>query len=206
MKKIVNNLVLFIYLIFFFKDEEDFPTYKEKFYLILSLLLEKIEVKRKVKLGDIKFNVVDDTEFKKTNNEKDLKIKFVNSFEVKYDKVGWDKEQKNIYDIIKKGGFDNSGKYGYIRISRDNICIDGQHRLISLKDNFKDNYEIIVKKNCIIKWKYFIKVTLRSLRKIILDNKIIESKGNIDIRNTQLIKNYGLLQYWNIIFPNEKIN
>ena len=199
MKKIINNLTLFIYLIFFFKDEEEFPTYKEKFYLILSLLLEKIEVKRKVKLGDIKFNIVDDTEFKKTKDEKDLKIKFVNSFDINFNKVSWDDEQNNIYDVIKKGGFDNSGKYGYIRISRDNICIDGQHRLISLKDNFDNDYELIVKKNCIIKWEFFIKVTLKSLRKVILDNKIIESKGGIDI------KNYGLLYYWNIIFPNDKI-
>lgn len=199
MKKIIDSLTLFIYLIFFFKGDEEFPTYKEKFYLILTILLEKIEVKRKVKLGDIKFNMVDDTEFNKTKDEKDLKIKFVNVFDINFKEVGWDDEQKNIYDLIKKGGFDDSGKYGYIRISRDNICIDGQHRLVSLKDNFDNDYELIVKKNCIIKWEFFIKVTLKSLRKVILDNKIIESKGGIDIEN------YGLIYYWNIMFPNDEI-
>ena len=56
--------------------------------------------------------------------------------------VVWSDEQLKLKEEIKNHQYKPNGEYP--SISLDNVCTDGNHRLISLKEYYDEDYEIVV--------------------------------------------------------------
>lgn len=109
-----------------------------KLIIILAWL---ISYKKTVKLGDIKY-ILDKKTMEKTN-----------TIDKKY--LKWNKEQKKIKNVITNGGYDQNNNPPII--TKDNICIDGHHRLFVLKQTQKDDFRVKVKKIWLLNWVTFHK-------------------------------------------------
>jgi adenylate kinase len=84
-----------------------------------------------VKVGDIKYGI---TKFKKLSDNKD-----------KMYGISWDEEQLIMRDEIKNGNYDDSKGLLPV-ISKNNVILDGYHRLTSLNYYHGSDYTIKVEK------------------------------------------------------------
>lgn len=123
----------------------------KKMIRILLIIFYFIRIKKKVKLSEIKFILDEDTLQKKSN----IKLSDIND---------WSEEQLELKDTILKGGYID-GLGGYPLITKDNICLDGHHRIVLLKNYKEEDYEITVNKLFMFKWNFlhkYYKIRLKS--------------------------------------------
>jgi hypothetical protein len=94
---------------------------------ILDSIREKLEEKNlvKVKISDIRFK------------------RFFGYRLVDRGSIKWDEEQLNLKDKIKGEGFDQE-KYGYIIINHKNLCLNGHHRIVILKELYGEDHQVTV--------------------------------------------------------------
>ena len=133
MSKIIKLLISTIIVpIFFFKDNRFGRTLKEKFKFFNFFLINSniFKLKKRIRLGDIKVVKYD---FLGTNNIEDLKINFITSPNT--NNISWSEEQKKMRENILKGNYKEGFNNDNIEISKDNIVIDGNHRISALKRN-----------------------------------------------------------------------
>jgi hypothetical protein len=104
-----------------------------KIFVIISLF---IKTKTKIKLGDIKFVINRDTLERIT----DIKMS---------DTKIWTDEQLILREKILNGNYTDDGT---ITITKDNICVDGNHRLTSMKEVMDQNTELNVYRLKYLKW------------------------------------------------------
>ena len=67
---------------------------------------------------------------------------------------GWTDEQTHMLEEIKKGNYVEGYGGSYPTITFDNVCIDGHHRVMALKDYKHGNRKIKVYKY-LLKWERF---------------------------------------------------
>lgn len=65
-------------------------------------------------------------------------------FPIERDRILWNEEQSQLKDKIIKEGYQPE-RYGYPEISNSNVCIDGHHRLVILKELYGEDYTLMVK-------------------------------------------------------------
>lgn len=58
----------------------------------------------------------------------------------------WNDDQMKLKEVINNGGFKDDGTYPLISITRDNIIMNGNHRLICLKKKYGGEHKIRVNK------------------------------------------------------------
>jgi len=104
-----------------------------KLIMILAYLLS---YNTKIRIGDIKF--VSDKET----------LKKVDEIEI----LDWTEEQLKLKNTILKGGYGDGYNNNLPKITRDNVCIDGHHMVMSLKQSTELNYVIKVKRVWLVNW------------------------------------------------------
>lgn len=92
---------------------------------IIILLAFITKYKTKIRLGDIKITDFD---------------------------MQWSNEQKEIESKILDGGYIEGYNNDYPKITRDKVCIDGHHRISTLKKIKSDDYMVVVDKVWLLKW------------------------------------------------------
>lgn len=66
--------------------------------------------------------------------------------------IQWTNEQKEMELKILDGGYIEGYNNDYPKITRDKVCIDGHHRITTLKKIKSDDYIIVVDKVWLLKW------------------------------------------------------
>lgn len=78
---------------------------------------------------------------------KDIKFKYLFGYmPIKREYLTWTEEQIKLKDTIKKRRYQPK-KYGYPILCGNNVCIDGHHRIVVLKELYGENYKLKVCKN-----------------------------------------------------------
>lgn len=108
---------------------------------LFTIFLWLFNSNKKMRLGDLKF----------VSNKKTLSVD--NTTDI----TDWSDEQLELKKKILNGGYVD-GFGSPITITRDNICVDGHHRLSLLKELKSPDYVITVKKLHLIKWSRLYKL------------------------------------------------
>lgn len=66
--------------------------------------------------------------------------------------IEWSDEQKEIETQILDGGYVGGYNNDYPKITRDRFCVDGNHRLSTLKKIKSDDYMVKVEKFWLLNW------------------------------------------------------
>lgn len=223
-------LMIFVLPIIFLRNDVFGENLKSKNRMLKSLFLKFylsdkfLKFKKTVKIGDIKRKNINIDKFLTTDNIKDISVSTTPHF--KYSNLQWSDEQKKMREEIIEGKY-KEGLNTHIQITRDNIVIDGNHRVCILKEKYGDNYEILVVKNYGWKWEKIAKTNLLITYLMITQNtnkpsstsqfnfvkdiiKEFKIKGNQQFKNEEgELTSDGcklLIHYWNILFPTNKIN
>ena len=126
---------------------------------ILVLFLTIFSYKVKIKICDIRFI--------------NLKNGLIKIPSISVSDLKWSKEQLEIKSQILKGNYIDT--YGsHIKVTKDNICFNGHHRLSVLKQVKPPNYEIVVHKLLLVNFN-IVKLVIKYLNPEI--NKYLKKRN-----------------------------
>jgi hypothetical protein len=123
-----------------------------KLKLLLILLGQEFKTRMTVKLSEITISVKD-----------------------------WSADQLKLRETILKGGFIDGYEDKYPLITRDYVCLDGNHRLWVLDELHGGDYEVTVDRQWYVKWRVYSKL-FRNQKFINNKNPDYEWIKNIKVR------------------------
>ena len=210
-----------------YKEDEIGKNWKEKFNFFILFLSIGINFKKRIKVGEIKkltiplsdkisdvFKMVHhdqdenlniDQVVSEINNSNDLKIIFTKDFNS--NRLNWDDEQLKLKKVINDGGY-KDGLNSFITITKDNILLDGNHRVSLLKEKYGNDYYIVVKKSLFTFENLFKRALLKINKKKIISiiKPTIETEFNLSKK--QIVEKMDwrfIINIWNNSFPHNKI-
>ena len=163
MVKLIELILKIVMLpILFFRENVFGGNLKDKIHFMRVAFITNFYIKKKIKLGDVKvlIPVIDKEEFLKNKKITDIKVDFDKIIRspksggrvVEQNNIRWDNKQKKLKKDILDGKYVNGLNNKYIYLSRDNVVIDGHHRISALLEKYGDDYTIVVKRNPFKKW------------------------------------------------------
>tara|TARA_Y100000592_G_C5393444_1_gene279398 strand:+ start:241 stop:876 length:636 start_codon:yes stop_codon:yes gene_type:complete len=205
-----------------FKEEELGKNWKERFNFLIMVLFLKIKIKKRIKISKIKklSMKVDNINLANENPLKDLKFNITNNF--KTNELNWDKKQLKLKKVINNGGY-KEGLNTFVTITKDNLILDGNHRVSLLKEKYGDDYKILVKKT-LYSQKKLMKKCLEKLNeeernpnlstspfmknnihKTLMDDNILNKLNLTEKIILEEVNIEMLINIWNNSFPKNKI-
>lgn len=228
MAKLLSLIFSIFYLPYMvYKEDELGKNWKEKFNFFILFLSIGINFKKRIKVGEIKkitiplsdkisdvFKMIQhdqdenlniDQIVTEINNSNDLKIIFTKDFNP--NRLNWDDKQLKLKKVINNGGY-KDGLNSFITITKDNILLDGNHRVSLLKEKYGNDYDIVVKKSLFTFENLFKRALLKINKKkmISIIKPTIETEFNLSKK--QIVEKMDwifIINIWNNSFPSNKI-
>ena len=228
MSKLIELILKIVMLpILFFREDVFGKKLKDK----IKFVITNFYIKKKIKIGDVKvlIPVIDKEEFLKNRKITDIKVEFdkiIRSSKaggklVVQKEIRWNDKQKKLKKDILDGKYVNGLNNKYVYLSRDNVVIDGHHRISALSEKYGDDYTIVVKRNPFKNWvkimKLWLEFTWSSVKHQQTDyhikdinhalqmwEELRKTTNNVNLEDKQ--KCHLILILWNNTFPNNKIN
>lgn len=113
---------------------------------ILLVLTQLMSVRKKMRFGDLFISM------KKNGKVVKFKLSESSEYDLEETNSNWTPEQIKMKEEIVSGGYLNNHPEDYLKVTKDNVLIDGHHRVTALSKIVDYDYEIYVKKNIFIKW------------------------------------------------------
>tara|TARA_Y100001972_G_C7596697_1_gene299032 strand:+ start:239 stop:979 length:741 start_codon:yes stop_codon:yes gene_type:complete len=149
---IKDHLIFFLLILFNKKIGYNLKNRLLFYFICLKVNKEKVET---VKLKNLLISNVD-------IDKHPIKVSFL-----PYNVIDryWDEHQLNVKNEIHKGNFKDDGTYPLITISKDNVVINGHHRVISLKEKYGEEHQLRIKRIDMVWYKVvWVKIHLHILR------------------------------------------
>ena len=233
MVKLIELILKIVMLpILFFREDFFGGNLKDKIHFIRVAFVTNFYIKKRIKLGDVKalIPVIDKEEFLKNKKITNIKVEFDKIIRTKsgsrvleQTKIRWDDKQKKLKKDILDGKYVNGLNNKYIYLSRDNVVIDGHHRISALLEKYGDDYTLVVKRNPFKDWVKIMKLWLEYTW-----NNVKFEQKNYDIKDNrhalqmweEIMKDtdggnlwdqdkekcHLILILWNNTFPDDRIN
>lgn len=230
MKRFLYSIGLLLFFIFYRKLNYSLKNRLLIFFIVICFD-HKLLKPTSIKLKDVNI------ESKNINNffSKEEIKKFIDDDDIPYEKINlgvrnlsWTDKQLELKKNIINGKYDQSGKYKFPTISKDNSLIDGYHRVTTLLTVYGGEHIIKVKKIksgdfttlwlvilllCIDKWYDSIEINynlMTIVKSIVFKNNTKKNMGEdkfwVSLTSEKIEDFTKFIDLWNTEYPTYKID